>query len=107
MRIAGELDVSWRLKRSLAMVLEPCKMVFVLPDPAALSAQFIHPQASVFLPLHIVISGDGRQSEIQIQNRIQNGRSIDAMWPYGPIVEAQRQLSDAIEAVAVRTSLLV
>ena len=106
MRVAGQLDISRRLERSLAMLLEPCTVLFVLPDPAALSAPFIQPQAAVFLPLHVVISGNGNQCEVQIQNRIRPGRGVAPPKPYGPVVEAQRQLSEAIQAIALRTSLL-
>jgi uncharacterized protein (DUF302 family) len=66
MRVAGELDVSRRLEGSLGIVVQPCRLIFVLPDPAALSAEAIHPWAAVFLPLHIVISGSDCQAEIRI-----------------------------------------
>jgi uncharacterized protein (DUF302 family) len=106
MRITGQLDVSRRLERSLGIVLAPCKIVFVLPDSTALSAGAIHPWAAVFLPLHVVISGDRCQSEIRIPNMAPTGRNVDASTPSGPVVEAQRQLVEAIAAVAVRPSIL-
>ncbi len=107
MRIAGQLDVSRRLQRSLAMMLEPCKVLFVLPGPVALSAPARDPRAAIFLPLHIVISGDGKQSEIQILNRVQREDASAAIAPNALVVEAQRQLTDAIEAIGLRTTILV
>jgi uncharacterized protein (DUF302 family) len=106
MRVAGQLDVSRRLERSLYIILAPCRVVFVLPALTALSAETIHPWAAVFLPLHIVISGDDCRSEIRIPNTLRTGRNAGGSTPYGPIVEAQRQLIEAIEAVAVRPSVL-
>jgi uncharacterized protein (DUF302 family) len=106
MRVAGELDVSRRLEGSLGIVLNPCKLIFVLPDPAALSAETIHPWAAVFLPLHVVISGADCQAEIRISNIVHGGRSSRADSSCGPVVEVQRQLVDAIQAVAVRPSIL-
>jgi uncharacterized protein (DUF302 family) len=106
MRVAGQLDVSRRLQRSLGIILAPCEVIFVLPSLTALSADTIHPWAAVFLPLHIVISGNDCQSEIRIPNTLRTARNATDSMHYGPIVEAQRQLIEAIEAVAVRASIL-
>jgi uncharacterized protein (DUF302 family) len=108
MRVVGELDVSRRLERSLYMTLPPCRIVLVLPQPIALTSQAIHPWAAVFLPLHVVIWGDDGHSKIGIANMLEAGRNgAEAkLKPFGPIVEAQRRLIEAIEAVAVRPSAL-
>ena len=106
MRIVGEVDVSRRLGRSLRMILAPCRIVFVLPLSTALNAQTIHPWAAVFLPLHIVIWGNDCQCEIGITNMLQTGRNGGNSSSFGPIVEAQRRLIEAIEAVAARPSVL-
>lgn len=106
LRVIGAVDVSRRLERSLRMILAPCRIVFVVPDPAAVSAGTIHPWAAVFLPLHVVIWGNDFQSEIGIANTLQPGRNAGDSLPFGPIVETQRQLIEAIEAVAVRLSVL-
>jgi uncharacterized protein (DUF302 family) len=106
MRVAGETDVSRRLARSLGIILAPRKVIFVLPAFTALSGQTIHPWAAVFLPLHIVISGNDVQSEIRIPNTLRMAENTAVPMRYGPIVEAQRQLIEAIEPVAVRPSVL-
>jgi uncharacterized protein (DUF302 family) len=105
-RVAGELDISRRLAGSLGIVIQPCKLLFVLPNPAALAAETVHPWAAVFLPLHIVISGTDCRAEIRIPNMVQAGRSSSAGKLYGPVVDAQRQLVDSIQAIAVRPSPL-
>jgi uncharacterized protein (DUF302 family) len=106
MRVAGQLDVSHRIERSLGMILTPCRIVFVLPGSTTLTAEAIHPWAAVFLPLHIVISGNDCQSEIQIPNRVQMVRGAVPLTVYSPVVEVQRQTLKAIEAIAVRSSIL-
>lgn len=106
LRVVGGVDVSRRLERSLRMILAPCRIVFAVPDPAALRAETIHPWAAVFLPLHIVIWGNDFQSEIGVANTLPAGRKAGDSVPFGPIVEAQRQLIEAIEAIAVRPSVL-
>ncbi len=106
LRVVGEVDVSIRLERSLHMILAPCRLVFVLPAPAALTGHSIHPWAAVVLPLHVVIWANDRQCEIGIANMLQTGRSAGRSTLFGPIVEAQRALMEAIEAIAVRPSVL-
>ena len=98
LRVAGQLDVSGRVKRMLGIVLVPCRIVFVLPRSSAVVRDSIHPCAAIFLPLHVVISGDDAQTEIQVQNRVQAV----------PIVsETQAQISEAIGAIAMRPSITV
>ena len=105
MRVAGQLDVSRRLAGALGIALEPCKLIFVLPDPAALTVGTIHPSAALLLPLHVVISNNDSQTEIRIPNAVQE-TGPGGTRSYRPVVEAQRQLIEAIETVAVRPSAL-
>ena len=107
LRVAGQLDVARRVERSLGIVLRPCRIVFVLPGPAVLSKGSIHPWAAVFLPLHVVISGHGGQTEIQAQNSVYANSEAAAPAVVVPILETQAQISEAIEAIAMRPSLVV
>lgn len=107
LRVAGQLDVSKRVERSLGIVMPPCRVVFVLPNPSTLSTDSMHPCAAVFLPLHVVISGNDCRSEIQIQSRIQTGRDVATPALYGPVLEAHAQISEAIEAIAMRPTMLI
>lgn len=107
LRIAGQLDVSKRIERALGIVPSPCRIVFVLPNASTLSAGNIHPWAAMFLPLHIVISGQEAQTGILVQNRIQPG-PVSASPPlFGPVMEAQAQIAEAIEAIAMRPSVVL
>ena len=106
MRLVGQLDVSGRLEQSLAISVPPCRLLFVLPGPNSLSTDTIHPWAAVFLPLHVVISGNEIESEVRIPNSIQADASAAPPATYSPVLELQRELFDALESVAVRSSVL-
>ena len=107
LRVAGQLDVSRRVQRSLGIALPPCMIVFVLPDPAAPGAPNIHPWAATFLPLHVVISGNGTQTEIQVQCRVHPEPGTEASGLIAPIKKTQAQIAEAIEAIAMRPSLVI
>jgi uncharacterized protein (DUF302 family) len=105
-RLAGQLDVSGRLEESLGIVLPPCRLLFVLPGPASSNTGTIHPSAAVFLPLHVVISGNRIQSEIRIANGIQAEANAAPPTTYAPVWELQREILEALESVAMRSSVL-
>ena len=73
LQVEGQLDVSRRVERALGIAMPPCRIVFVLPNPSMAGAGSIHPLAAIFLPLHIVISDNAAQTEIQVQSRVQVG----------------------------------
>jgi uncharacterized protein (DUF302 family) len=106
LQIAGQLDVSRRVERALRIAMPPCRIVFVLPNPSAPSTVSIHPWAAIFLPLHVVISGRDGQAEIQVQNRVQAGHeAVPAL--FGPVMATQAQISEALDSIAIRPSILV
>jgi hypothetical protein len=105
-RIAGHMDVACRIERTLGIALAPCRILFVLPDSASWRGGAIHPWAASFLPIHVVISECGRHSEVDIQNRLQTVPGELAPGVFGPVTEAQRQVSEAVEAVAAKPSLM-
>ena len=96
LRVAGQVDISKHVERALGIVLPRCSIVFVLPNPSTLS-----------LPLHIVISGDGSQTEIQVQNRFHTGPEANGLKVSGPVAETQAQVCDAMDEIAMRASMAV
>ena len=100
------MDVARRVERYVGIVLSPCKIVFVLPGASTLTKSSIHPWSAVFLPLHIVISNNGAQTEIEVQNKVHSGPQGAEPAVIEPIVELQTQISSAIEAIAMRPSLV-
>jgi uncharacterized protein (DUF302 family) len=107
LRITGQLDVSTGVQRTLGIGLPPCRIVFVLPDPDSLPDAGIHPWAGVFLPLHVVLSANGAHTEILVQNKVQTAPDASAFPVMRPVAETQVRIAEAMEAIAVRASLVV
>jgi uncharacterized protein (DUF302 family) len=107
LRVTGQLDVSRRLERELGIVLPPCRVVFVLASSPTLSTGSVCPSASVFLPLHVVVSGNDSLTEIQVQNKAQLGsEGAAARALLADVVETQTLLAEAIDAIAMRASIV-
>jgi hypothetical protein len=106
LQITGCVDVAKRLERKLGIVLAPCKVVFVLPNPTLLSQDAIHPWAATLLPLHVVISGNDIQTEILVQNRIRPSEEA-ASALFRPVIETQLKVAEALDAIAMRPSLVI
>jgi uncharacterized protein (DUF302 family) len=107
LRIAGEIDVSRRVERTLGIVLRPCRILFIMPGESVLSTENVHPWAGVLLPLHLVVSGNDTETEVQVQTRVQPGEEPATQTVWGPVIETQAQVAEAMEAVAVRPSMLL
>ena len=69
LRIVSELDVAERVKQSLGMRVPPCKVLCVWPNPSL--AKDVYPAAAVVLPLHVVVTSRGQQTDICVLSRIQ------------------------------------
>ncbi|MDE3167272.1 MAG: hypothetical protein KGN36_15830 [Acidobacteriota bacterium] len=106
LKIAGEIDVSRRVERTLGIALRPCRILFVLPGESLPRATAIHPWTGVLLPLHVVVSGCDAGTEVQIQTRVQPGEGA-AETLGAPIAETQARIAGALQAVAVRPSMMV
>ena len=106
LRVAGQLEVAGRIERFVGIVLSPCKIVFVLPGTSTLSKSSMHPCSAIFLPLHVVVSSNAGQTEIEVQNKVHSDHLSALPAMIGPILELQTQVSSAIEAIAMRPSLV-
>jgi uncharacterized protein (DUF302 family) len=104
LRIAAELDVSKRIAQRLALVLSPCRILFVSSSRTSPSA--ISPFSAVILPLHVVISSGHSQTTIHVQNRICPDSEV-CDPALAPIIQTQSDLLQALDAVAMRSSLVV
>ena len=105
LQITGCVDIAERLQRKLGIDLAPCRVIFVLPKSALLSRGAVHPWAATFLPLHVVVSGNDVESEIQVQNRIRPGEGA-ASALLRPVIETQAKLTEAMGTIAMRPSLV-
>jgi uncharacterized protein (DUF302 family) len=107
LKVVGQLDVSKRVERAVGIALPPCRIIFVLPEPSALKTANLHRCAAIFLPIHIVISGGHARTEIQVQNRVCSSAGEPVPAFAAPVMETQAQISEVIEAIAMRPSLVV
>jgi hypothetical protein len=104
LQLAGELDMSGRIRQSLLIGTAPCRVLFVAAEAAAFEEVGSDPRAAALTPLHVVVSARGSQTEIHFLRALpdQNG-PLDR-----PTMEAFRQLqariAQAVERIAMRST---
>jgi uncharacterized protein (DUF302 family) len=102
LRIVGELDLSRRIQRNLRIRLAPCVVFYVWPSDRFLLSTAVRPSITLLLPLHVVVSGCGTRTEIHILTR---PRFADGLL-MAPVIELQHEMTQAIETIAMRPSLV-
>ena len=102
LRIVGELDLSRRIRRNLRISLAPCVVFYVWPSERFLLSTAVNPSIALLLPLHVVVSGCGARTEIHILTR---PRFADRQL-MAPVIELQHEMTQAIETIAMRPSLV-
>lgn len=104
--LAGEMDMSSRIRERLLMRTAPCRVFFVAAKPAACAGLDADPRAAALTPLHIVLSGHGLQTEIHMLRALpaEDG-PLDR-----PTMEFFRHLqvtiAQAVERIAMRSTLV-
>src|ERR1039458_10780591 len=58
LKLAGELDISSRIRQRLLIGTTPCRVLFVAATPASLGELGAAPSAAALTPLHVVVSAD-------------------------------------------------
>jgi uncharacterized protein (DUF302 family) len=99
--VVGELDIAGRIQRSLGIGMAPCKVLYVCSKQSSLEAINVRPVVGILLPLHLVLSTHGEQTEIHLLASLpSNGCD--------PLVSAvnglQDEVSRAIEKIAMPRS---
>jgi uncharacterized protein (DUF302 family) len=102
LRIAGELDLSRRIQRSLQIKLAPCVVLYIWPSAHFLENNRISAAAALLLPLHVVVSACGDRTEIHLLRP----SSDDQDHAMAPVRKLQAQVRDALEKIAMRLSLV-
>src|SRR5579864_35164 len=64
--VPGELDISGRIQRSLGIGMAPCRILYVCSKQSSLEVTNVCPAVGIFLPLHLVVSARGEQTEIHV-----------------------------------------
>jgi len=105
LKLAGELDVSSRIRKRLSIGTAPCRVLFVAATPAAFEGLGADSRAAALTPLHIVVSARGSQTEIHLLRALpaQNG-PLER-----PTMEVfrhlQAKIAQAVERIAMRSTL--
>jgi len=105
LKLAGELDMSSRIRERLLVGTVPCRVLLVAATPSAFEELGADPRAAALTPLHIVVSARGSQTEIHLLRALpaQNGP------PDAPTMEAfrhlQTRIAQAVERIGMRSTL--
>ena len=105
LNVATELDVAARVKRELNIGFAPCRILLVDSPLLMLESATVDCAACVLLPLHLVVSGRGPQTQVHWMTPA----AIDGLrLPAGaalPLARLQGQVSRALERVAMRRDI--
>ena len=102
--VIGELDISGRIQRSLGIGMAQCKVLYVCSKQSILEAINVCPAVGIFLPLHIVVSARGEQTEIHLLASLLADNDNPSPAVATPLNRFRDEISRAIEKVAMRRS---
>lgn len=92
LKVAEILNLSERIQRRLSIRTSPCVVFLITPSETGFEAVRGSRTASAFLPVHVVISDRGEQSDVHILRASQ----IDYQEIDGATVSALNHLQDEI-----------
>jgi uncharacterized protein (DUF302 family) len=99
--VLGELDISRRIQRSLGIGMAQRRVLYVCSKQSCLEAINVCPWVGILLPLHLVVSARGGQTEIHLLSSLPPNSG-------DPLVSAANGLQDgvsrAIEKIAMQRS---
>jgi len=101
LRVLGGLDISGSIQRSLGIHMAQCKVLHVCSNQSTLEAVNGCPAVGIFLPLHIVFSARGEQTDIHLLASLPPSSDNPLA---APVNRLQDEISRAIEKIAMRHS---
>jgi uncharacterized protein (DUF302 family) len=106
LRLAAQMDMSSRIRRTLGITLPACMVIFVASRPGSLAAEPVSGFAATCFPMHLVIAEHTAQTWVHVQDRVSAQRLASETEDWALAAETQRQVIEAIETVATRVSVL-
>ena len=100
--IAAEIDAAQRVKRALQIYVPECRVLLIDSPLFMLETTAIDRASGIFIPLHLVISGSGNRTLMQMLD-LEHIRNSDL--PIGiraPVLDLQRQLFRVLGKIAHR-----
>jgi uncharacterized protein (DUF302 family) len=105
LKLAGELDMSSRIRRRLLIGTAPCHLFFVAAAPAAFEELGSDPCAAALTPLHIVVSARGSQTEVHLLRALPAHQLLREQPTRKAFREVQARIAQAIERIGMRSTL--
>jgi uncharacterized protein (DUF302 family) len=102
--ILAELDVSGRIEQSLGIGIARCNVLYVCSKRSLLESINIRPAVGIFLPLHVVVSARGGQTEIYLLASPTPNGGNPAPALAAPVNKLQDEISRAMEKIAMHRS---
>jgi uncharacterized protein (DUF302 family) len=99
LQIAGELDMSGRIRRSLLIQTAPCVVIFACL--ANTGRSWCDPLEAALSPLHIVVSARDSHTEVHILRVLPRGEECLA-----ELAALQSDIAQTIESLGMRTGLV-
>ncbi len=100
--IAAEIDAAQRVDRALQIYVPPCRLLLVDNPLCMLEATAIDRASSLFIPLHLVVSGGGNRTLLTMLNPEHIRQSELPIGIRAPVLDLQRQLIRALSGIANR-----
>jgi uncharacterized protein (DUF302 family) len=106
LKITGELDFSGRLRSRLLVGTTPCLVLFAAPRTPVFTGSSGDPGVAALMPLHIVVSARGQQTEVHVLNvpapeGAEDGSSVAVLGRF------RGRLGQAIERIGMRALLSI
>lgn len=92
--IAGELDVSARIRRELGLTFEPCRILLIDTPILLLESVALDRAGATLLPLHLVVFANGQSTHVEWRNA--------GPGALAPRLKLQNALCRALERIASR-----
>lgn len=103
--IPMELDISRRIRRELGVTLLPCKVLCVDSPMVLVEAMAIDTAGAIFLPLHLVVSGRGPQTQVHLASPATIRYAEVPVGVKSPLSKLQARLSRILQRLGGRQSL--
>jgi len=105
LKLAGELDMSSRIRQKLLIGIAPCRVLFVTAELPAEPLDCC-PSTAALTPFHLVVSARGSQTEIHFLRALpnQNGPMDQPMMT--AFRHLQARITQAVERIGMRSTLV-
>jgi len=102
LKLAGELDMSSRIRQRLLVDTAPCRVLFVTAEPGVFEELGADPCAAALTPLHVVISARGSQTEVHLLRTLSDHQQRMDRPTLAAFRSLQIRIAEAVERIGMR-----